>query len=125
MLELQIEAALNRDDLRARMIKRHEQTAVPFENAAGMCFQRKFVLLDRLDRSQRDASQRCDNSRLNEIDLPLQECRTIIYLGLCRFAVGIGRGTRAAQNGIGDEYLTRARPIESSSFSKLSPDLSP
>ena len=72
MLELQIEAALGRDDLRARMIKRHKQTAVPFEKAAGVSFQLEIVLFDCLNRLQRDAAQRCDNSRLNEIDLPPQ-----------------------------------------------------
>src|SRR4051794_9871979 len=92
-------------NLRAWMIKRHEQTPAPLENFSGCFSEIEFMILNAPQRFKRDAPHRDDNKRVNNLNLPAKEIGTVRYLSRGRRAICSGGATRITEHRVGDKNL--------------------
>jgi hypothetical protein len=64
-------------DLRARMIQRHQQASIPATNLCGIISQREFMIVNQLQRLKRHGSQTYDHVRIDQFNCPLQKFRAV------------------------------------------------
>src|SRR5579885_2523507 len=101
-------APVRGQNLRTRMIERHEQATAPLDYLPDVLFECEAMILDRPERFKRDRSERDDDRSVDDLDLPSQKLRAVRDLSPRRPAVRARLAARVAERGVSDEDV-RAR----------------
>src|SRR6187549_2586278 len=91
------------------MIKRKKRAAVPVQDLSGVRLEPEFMIGNRRERFKSDASERCDNLWLNDLQHPNKIGRTVLYLSTSRSSIRVRCRTRTAHDGACDEDIFAAQ----------------
>ena len=91
------------------MIKRKKRAAVPVQDLSGVRLEPEFMIGNRRERFKSNASERCDNVGLDQLEDLSQIDRTVLYLGSSGPSIRVGCRTRTAHNGTCDEDIVAAQ----------------